>query len=327
MPIQAFLYIVFHMSAPGLIHAFLRTDVGRVRTHNEDFVIYREPVDANDEAQNGWLYIVADGVGGADAGEVASQFASERTLEHYLNTSDNPNWGQRLVDAMQAANTDLRQMVAERDGNSHMATTMVAVVFKGAQAYLANVGDSRGYLWRDGRIQQITKDQSLVAKLLEEGAITAEEAEFHPRRNVILYSLGSERSPKIDLFEQTMQPGDIILLCSDGLTRHVTNDELSQMIAAADPAQATQDLIELANSRGGQDNISAAILRYEGTATDSAQAQATRPVPTSATPKAATTAVIQPAIRHQPKSLWGLTIALSIIQTLLIISLWAWLFT
>ncbi|MCA9874566.1 MAG: Stp1/IreP family PP2C-type Ser/Thr phosphatase [Anaerolineales bacterium] len=316
------------MSAPKLINAFLRTDVGRVRNHNEDFVTFREPADTADEAQNGWLYIVADGVGGADAGEVASQFASERTLAHYLNTADNANWGQRLVDAMQSANTDLRQMVAERDANSRMATTMVAAVFQGPQAFIANVGDSRGYLWRNGRIQQITKDQSLVAKLLEEGAITAEEAEYHPRRNVILYSLGSERTPKIDLFEQSMQPGDIVLLCSDGLIRHVSDDELAEIVTSGEPAQATQKLIELANSRGGQDNISAAILRYEGaTEAEQAQARQAHSDPEPPKPDVSKTAVAQPLVRSQPKSLWGLTIALSIVQTILIVTLWAWLFT
>ncbi|MGB4870898.1 MAG: Stp1/IreP family PP2C-type Ser/Thr phosphatase [Candidatus Promineifilaceae bacterium] len=308
------------MSIPRRINAFLRTDVGRVRTQNEDFITYREPIDIDDETQNGWLYIVADGVGGADAGEIASQFASERTLHHFLATANNPNWGQRLVDAMQAANTDLRQMVAERDGNSRMATTMVAVVFQGENAYFANVGDSRGYLWRNGRIQQITKDQSLVAKLLEEGAITAEEAEFHPRRNVILYSLGSEKTPKIDLFEKPMQRGDVILLCSDGLIRHVTDDELEEMVTAAEPVLATQNLIELANSRGGQDNISAAILRYD-IPLDTAVSQ-TQPIPTAVVASPTTSTNLT-----KPKSLWGLTVALSILQTFLIITLWAWLFT
>ncbi|MBK8987719.1 MAG: Stp1/IreP family PP2C-type Ser/Thr phosphatase [Chloroflexi bacterium] len=311
------------MSAPKLIQAFLRTDVGQVRHHNEDFVIFREPADTADETLNGWLYIVADGVGGADAGEIASQFASERTLFHYLNNADNPNWGQRLVDAMQSANTDLRQMVAERDSASRMATTMVAVVFQGENAYIANVGDSRGYLWRDGRIQQITKDQSLVAKLLEEGAITAEEAEYHPRRNVILYSLGSERTPKIDLFEKVMQPGDIILLCSDGLIRHVSDDELAQMIIAAEPAQATQNLIELANTRGGQDNISAAILLYDSP--PELLAARTEQFRLAAAPAHVLPA---PAVIRQPKpkSLWRLTLGLTIIQTILIVTLWAWLF-
>lgn len=311
------------MSLPGKINAFLRTDVGRVREHNEDYVTSREPLDIYDEALHGWIYLVADGVGGADAGEVASRFASERTLENYLQDTQNPDLGERLLAAMQAANTDLRQMVAERDTNSRMATTMVAVVLQEDRAYFANVGDSRGYLWRDGVLEQVTKDQSLVAKLLEEGAITAAEAEYHPRRNVILYSLGSERHPKIDLFEKNLLPGDIILLCSDGLTRHVSDEELEQLVPSDDPDPVTQQLIDLANSRGGQDNISAAILHYDRQAAHQSVADAQQ-VQT----RAATQVVSAPPHSNQQpaKSLWGFTLLLSLIQTMLIITLWAWLF-
>jgi PPM family protein phosphatase len=308
------------MSSTGKINAYLRTDVGRVREHNEDYVTCREPSDTHEEALHGWLYLVADGVGGADAGEVASQFASERTLENYRQDAENPHLGERLVDAMQAANTDLRQMVAERNSNSRMATTMVAVVIREDNAYFANVGDSRGYLWREGILEQVTKDQSLVAKLLEEGAITAAEAEYHPRRNVILYSLGSERHPKIDLFEKKLLPGDIILLCTDGLTRHVADEELAQFLALDEPAAVTQQLIDLANSRGGQDNISAAILQYDS-----------QGVPhTQKTQKVSSTNLIAPTPdNHREKAinLWGFTLLLSLIQTFLIITLWAWLFT
>jgi PPM family protein phosphatase len=316
------------MSSPKLVNAFLRTDAGRVRDHNEDFVVSREPVDAADEAQHGWLYIVADGVGGADAGEVASQFACERTLIHYLENSDNANWGQRLVDAMQSANTDLRQMVADRNNNSRMATTMVGVVLRGDRAYFVNVGDSRGYLCRQGDIQQVTKDQSLVAKLLEEGAITAEEAEYHPRRNVILYSLGSERTPKIDLFEVTLQPGDAILLCSDGLTRHVADEELAEMVVATEPVRATQELIDLANSRGGQDNISAAILRFAAPEDALLRPRGKGSQTIVTQDSSGETAVFTPpsAPSTNSKGLWGLTVVLSLVQTILIVVLWAWLF-
>ncbi len=244
----------------------MHTDVGQIRDHNEDYVICKEPTNESEFAQNGWLYIVADGVGGADAGEVASQFASQQTVNNYLRNHSQENWGQRLIDSMQAANTDLRRMVAERNDNSRMATTMVSVVIDAHKAYFANVGDSRGYLWRKGSFEQVTKDQSLVAKLVEEGAITAEEAENHPRRNVILYSLGSERSPKIDLFERFLEPNDKILLCSDGLTRHVSDDELAEYLAHDDIQETADQLVDLANNRGGQDNITVSILHFLGDA-------------------------------------------------------------
>lgn len=250
------------MSSNRLVEASLRTHQGRVRDHNEDFITSREPANSEDASQNGWLYIVADGVGGADAGEVASQYAAERTVEHFVNDTRSSDWGVRLRDAMRAANTDLRQFVADRNDHSRMATTMVATVFAEGAAHIANVGDSRAYLWRKGEFSQITKDQSLVAKLLEEGAITEEEAAVHPRRNVILYSLGSEKEPQIDLYQQPMQPGDIIMLCSDGLTRHVADEELAAIVSHQEPAVATRTLIHLANSRGGEDNISVVVLNY-----------------------------------------------------------------
>jgi protein phosphatase len=306
------------MNNRRLVTASLRTDVGQIRDHNEDFFIFQEPATNTEASRNGWLYIVADGVGGADAGEVASQFASEQTLSHYLQNDTQENPGQRLVDAMQTANTDLRRMVAERNNNSRMATTMVGVVITGGKAYIANVGDSRCYLWRKGSLEQVTKDQSLVAKLLEEGAITPEEAENHPRRNVILYSLGSERTPKIDLYERFLEADDRLLLCSDGLTRHVTDEELTFYLADDALEEVTQSLINLANNRGGQDNITAVILHFHGDGlqkssgvqSDNGRATAVTPIP-------------QPA----QKSLWGVTILLTLIQTILIIFLWAILFT
>jgi protein phosphatase len=295
------------MSSNGLIEASLRTHQGRIRDHNEDFVAFREPADSRDESQDGWLYIVADGVGGADAGEVASQFAAERTVEHYVNSAQVTDLGQRLLSAMRTANTDLRQFVAERNDHSRMATTMVAVVVRGNRAYIGNVGDSRGYLWRNGDLHQITKDQSLVAKLVEEGAITEAEAAVHPRKNVILYSLGSERDPKIDLFEQILEPDDILLLCSDGLTRHVSDEELATIASQQEPDVATRTLIDLANSRGGEDNISVVVLHY-----NSAHA------------------VVAPLVGTQPEEqpkrhralLWSYTLLLSIVQVILIITAW-----
>jgi len=299
------------MSSNRLVEASLRTHQGRVRDHNEDFITSREPTNNEDERQNGWLYIVADGVGGADAGEVASQYAAERTVEHFVNDTRSSDWGMRLRDAMRAANTDLRQFVADRNDHSRMATTMVATVFAEGSAHIANVGDSRAYLWREGEFNQITKDQSLVAKLLEEGAITEEEAAVHPRKNVILYSLGSEKEPQIDVYRQTMQPGDIVMLCSDGLTRHVADEELATIVSRQEPAVATRTLIHLANSRGGEDNISVAVLIY-GPRRGSKRVRGDlgRVVETSG----------QPALNRT--ALWSYTVLLSLVQTILIFLAW-----
>jgi PPM family protein phosphatase len=244
------------------IKAAMKTDRGRVRDHNEDFVQSQEPTTLEEEKSYGWVYIVADGVGGADAGEFASEFATTQTLAHYSEDTEQAHFGHRLVKSMQSANTDLRTHVAESNDGKRMATTMVAAVVTNDRAYIANVGDSRGYHWRDKTIRQITKDQSLVAKLLEEGAITEEEAISHPHRNVILFSIGSEKTPKIELFEIALAPGDKILLCSDGLTRHVNDDEISEVLEGHDLEHAATQLIQMANDRGGQDNISVAIIDF-----------------------------------------------------------------
>jgi len=260
LPISGSQYIFRIMVGTGHIDASMRTDQGRVRDHNEDYIASCEPTDASDASTNGWLYIVADGVGGADAGEVASQFAAEKTRQHYLANEEKLGWGERLQNAMQNANTDLRKMVAEEWEGKRMATTMVAVVIHDMIASIANVGDSRGYHWRNGKLKQITKDQSLVARLVEEGAISEEEALTHPRKNVILHSIGPESTPQIDSYEVKLNPGDILFLCSDGLTRHVSDSEIASIIESEAPAKATKMLIELANERGGEDNISAAVL-------------------------------------------------------------------
>jgi protein phosphatase len=298
------------MSSDKLVKASLRTHQGRVRDHNEDFVTSREPTSRRDESENGWLYIVADGVGGADAGEVASQFASERAVEHYLSNSHIADWSERLKGALLSANADLRQMVADRNDHSRMATTMVAVAIRDQTAFLANVGDSRGYHWRDGKFHQVTKDQSLVAKLLEEGAITEEEAAVHPRKNVILYSLGSEKDPQIDLFQQSLEQDDILLLCSDGLTRHVSDEELAAVISQQNADAATQTLVQLANSRGGEDNISAVVLHF-----NASQA----PARVFAEPIAASQTT------SDRSYLWTYTLLLTLVQTILILLVWLWL--
>lgn len=299
------------------IKAAMLTDRGLVRDHNEDYILRLEPTNPEEEKERGWLYIVADGVGGADAGEVASEYASNQVVTHYQDGS-NQNLGHRLVIAMQAANTDLRKLVAERNENKRMATTMVATSICEQTAYIANVGDSRAYHWRDNSLRQVTKDQSLVAKLVEEGAITEEEAANHPHRNVILYSIGSEKTPKIDLFEVLLQQGDKLLLCSDGLTRHVSDDEINEIIGRDDLEEANDSLIQLAIQRGGQDNITSVIIAYgdaqQNTVIDETTSRVAMPLTNNHDGAKPSRAFLIP-----------FTIFLSLIQTVLIILVWLWL--
>ncbi len=262
MPTHRIAAIVPQMEATVPLSAAWRTDPGLVRGHNEDFVIVYEPDTPDNRLRHGNLYIVADGVGGADAGEVASQYAGERTLHHYLASAGEREWGPRLIEAMQTANTDLRRLAADREDSRRMATTMVAAVVAGNRAYIGNVGDSRAYLWHSGSLAQVTRDQSLVARLVEEGALTAEEALRYPYKNVILYSLGSERRPPIELFEVVLEEGDLLLLCSDGLTRHVADEEISVILGRELAEVAADTLVGLARERGGEDNITVAVVQH-----------------------------------------------------------------
>jgi serine/threonine protein phosphatase PrpC len=303
------------MFSVGHVDASMRTDQGRVRDHNEDFVASHEPSGPDDEARNGLLYIVADGVGGSDAGEVASRYATERTIHYYLAAKDTAEWGERLVQAMQAANADLRLMSSKQFAGMRMATTMVAAVLHDDQATIANVGDSRGYHWRGGTIRQITKDQSLVARLLEEGAITEEEAASHPRKNVILHSLGSENTPQIDLYEVGLFSGEVLILCTDGLTRHVSDEEIATAVGEFGTGEATKKLIQLANERGGEDNISVAVLHIGERPTQAPSTSATAP-------RLVAGAESRPNNAHARRALWVYTTLLCVVQVVLIVLIW-----
>ena len=297
------------------VTASLRTDTGQVRPHNEDFVGSWEPMTDEERAQMGWLYIVADGVGGAEAGEVASQLATEQTITHFLE-SDVEDSAERLRYAIQRANDDLRQAAAMRGRGGYMATTMCAAFIQENNVLLANVGDSRGYHLHNGSIQQVTTDHSLVAQLVEQGVITPEEAANHPRRNVILSSLGPTRDPQIDVFDVQAEDGDILLLCSDGLTRHVADSEIAEIVRSHDAEEASRTLIDLANQRGGSDNISVALLHLGNTMITASN---------SRRPRIISTLSEDLVLHREPTNslgLWTYTIILSIIEAVLIVVLY-----
>lgn len=303
------------MFSIGHVDASMRTDQGRVREHNEDFVASHEPSGPDEESLNGRLYIVADGVGGSDAGEVASRYATERTMHHYLANAVESDWGERLRQAMLAANADLRLLTSEKYHGTHMATTMVAAVLHFERATIANVGDSRGYHWTRGVIRQITKDQSLVARLLEEGAISEAEAINHPRKNVILHSLGSENAPQIDLYEVDLVTEEVLILCTDGLTRHVSDEEIAWAVGALSTAAATEKLIQLANERGGEDNISVAVLRIGEQPAQNTSSSIRSPIMAAST-KAHTENA------YARRALWVYTAILCVVQIVLIVLIW-----
>lgn len=239
------------IEASGKVVYGSRTDVGRIRPHNEDSLVASPP-----------LFCVADGMGGHEAGEVASEIAVQTLTAHAPGHADAPQLGEAVL----AANQAVIAAAANGIGKPGMGTTMTAIVLEGRHLVVAQVGDSRAYLLHSGTLSQITRDHSLVADMVEKGQITAEEARWHPQRSVITRALGSDPDMVPDLFDLELEVGDRILLCSDGLSGMVYDDELARiMTEEEDPQKCADALIDTANSYGGHDNITAIIVDVAGT--------------------------------------------------------------
>lgn len=263
------------------MHVFGRTDVGRTREHNEDcFVVVDLTTDDASESDavrthrigpRGALFMVADGLGGAAAGEVASELAvttvHEELRDRWVRGRDaGPDaFAAALKGATEAANGRIFAYALEHPESRGLGTTATVAGLLGDTLYLAQVGDSRAYLIRDGVARQITRDQSLMQRLVDAGELTPDEAERSERRNIILQALGPEPSVKIDLTHQTLRQGDVLVLCTDGLSGLVRDDEIAEVIAGAPGLdQACQTLIDRANENGGPDNITVVAVRFEG---------------------------------------------------------------
>jgi PPM family protein phosphatase len=228
------------------------TDVGRVREGNEDACFAGDHV-----------FAVADGLGGHRAGEVASDLAlgSVRALDQ----ADAKSAAKGIADAVRKGNRAVHDR-SERDEDLHgMGTTMTAVVISGDTAFIAHVGDSRCYLIRGGTITQLSRDHTLVARMVSEGRLTPEQAEAHPQRSVLTRALGSDRDVDVDESRITVIDGDRLLLCSDGLTGMLSNDEIRDYAASgADLDEICRRLVDAANERGGLDNITVVLIDVSG---------------------------------------------------------------
>ena len=252
------------------------SDVGQKRRHNEDYVGFYEPGGLAELEAHGRLYVLADGVGGAAAGEVASQYTVKKIIHtYYQNPGGEP--GPRLKRAIEEANAEVFAQNRRRSDNREMATTVVAAVIRGSELTVANVGDSRAYVVRGDTIEQITEDHSLVAEMISDGSITAEQAETHPYRHVILRSVGAHETVQVDLFSRTLAPNDILILCSDGLTRHVSDRELAEIVRLYPTDEAARRLVALANERGGDDNITISITHVSNSTVQGKTASAGQP--------------------------------------------------
>jgi protein phosphatase len=224
-----------------------------------------------DVSARGSLLVVADGMGGAAAGELASQMATDAIFRHLARVwSREPEatpqrFAYRLKEAVEVANQELHAYASAHPEVRGMGTTATAVGLLNDCCFLTQVGDSRAYLVRNGRAVQLTKDQSLMQRLIDAGELTEEEAARNERRNIILQALGPDPHIKVDLTYQELRRGDVLVLCSDGLSGQVASDEIAAVIARAPTlAAAGDELIALANERGGPDNITVVLARVSG---------------------------------------------------------------
>ncbi len=227
-----------------------RTDVGCVRDHNEDSLIVKPP-----------LFVVADGMGGHAAGEVASEIAVQVMAEHAPARPD----ADELSCAVEKANLAIIEAAREGIGREGMGTTLTAAMLEGERLVIAQVGDSRAYLFHQGKLQQITRDHSLMADMIEAGQLTPEEARYHPNRSVITRALGSCPGTKPDIYELNVEAGDRLLLCSDGLTGMVFDEDIEGILARTrDPQRCAALLVNEAIAAGGHDNVTVIVADVTG---------------------------------------------------------------
>jgi serine/threonine protein phosphatase PrpC len=236
------------------------TDVGRRRERNQDNVIHVIPSDADLLEEKGALFVVCDGMGGHAAGEVAAELGVSAIREGYyaLRGVDVVT---ALAQAVDQANQRIYRHAREHPELSGMGTTCVALAVVGGRAYFVNIGDSRGYLIRDGHMRQVTRDHSWVAEQVRVGVLTPEQARTHMHRNVITRSLGTQPNVTADLFVETLRDGDRVLLCSDGLHGYVDEHQIEAEILRQDqPEASVHHLVDMANANGGPDNITAIVV-------------------------------------------------------------------
>lgn len=239
------------------------SDVGVVRDHNEDFVGHYLPATPDESRSHGWLFVVADGVGGHERGEVASQTAVEAVVEGFRSAPRGEALTASLPRIVQKANVKVYEAGrAASPGGVNMATTVVACALRYDRAVIAHVGDSRCYLIRHGIAQQITRDHTVVADQVRLGILTPEEAERSEKRHLLSRSLGADLFTNVEIDDHQIQVGDTLLLCSDGLYGGVKPADIANIVAfTPNSATAAAKLVELAKERDGGDNISVQLIR------------------------------------------------------------------
>ncbi|MES3034238.1 MAG: protein phosphatase 2C domain-containing protein [Gemmatimonadota bacterium] len=257
------------------------SDVGITRDHNEDAFAFLDLSSGQTHADvsdgvidvglRGVVLVVADGMGGAAAGEIASEMAVEAVLDTFRAQwmqnvgRDTDTFVETIRDAADTANHRIFAYAGAHPEHAGMGTTATIAGLLGNSLYLAQVGDSRAYIVRDGMAQQITKDQSLMQQLIEAGEMTPDQAEVSERRNIILQALGPDSTVRPDFTQQPLARGDTLVLCSDGLTTHLRASDIARIVTASrDPEIACEQLIAAANAEGGHDNITVVVATFDG---------------------------------------------------------------
>ena len=272
------------MSEPGqsprvTVSVFGLTDMGKVRTNNEDALLISNLADAAgspaestapaevrtfEAGEHAVLLAVSDGMGGADAGEVASALVVESLRRAMSEAGGKLDWNEATKHAVEAANREVWS-AARAPGRRGMGATVTAVCLQGAHAHIAEVGDSRAYLLRNARIRQVTRDQSFVQYLVDAGALKPEEAASYPMKNVVLQAMGQKPDVQVALGRLELRRGDKLLLCSDGLSGKLSGEEMLARVQQAPSLEAAcHALVDLANERGGEDNITVVLARVDG---------------------------------------------------------------
>jgi serine/threonine protein phosphatase PrpC len=246
-----------------------RSDVGRVRTNNEDAFNITDlatgtslGAGAVDVRDKGVLLALSDGMGGHQAGEVASALVLE-SLKAAMQTTASNSIEAKIDAAVRRANADVAR-AARTDNRAGMGATLTAVFIGGVDAYVAEVGDSRAYLLRAGRLRQITRDQSLVQMMVDKGLLSQEDARLSPHKNVILQAMGLAEDVRVAIARLHLRRGDRLLLCSDGLSNMLSDDQLRDILGSGDAGTACERLIDRGNEQGGEDNLTAIVAELDG---------------------------------------------------------------
>lgn len=246
---------------PGLVAACL-TDVGLLRANNEDSYLYWEAEADEEFRRKGRLAIVADGMGGYEGGQEASRLAVE-TVRHVYDCNFAGDPQSTLIAGLQSAHDTIQRYAMEHPQFSGMGTTCTALAIVERHLYFAHIGDSRLYLIRGDSATRLTRDHSYVGRLVENGIVRSEDAESHPQRHILTAALGSGRDifPDTPVQPLSLEEGDLLVLCTDGLWSVIGEQEVSRLAQASAPAEACRNLIQAALQRGGPDNITVCVLR------------------------------------------------------------------